>query len=86
MQTSSRKITVTLHARQNVTLLPRILQIFSRRRGVVLEVRTRNLAAGEVELGIVLDIDPVWHAQLSALLEKLVDVHSAKVQEQVSHG
>lgn len=71
---SSVMLVVTV--KNNVTILPRLLQILSRRGVTLTELRTETLSESRAKLHCTLMVPEQWHSSLSSLLLKLVDVEA----------
>lgn len=69
-------------ARQNVTVLPRILQVLSR-RGVILHgLHTQKLDDRTVLLRCIIETPVAWRHSLPSLLVRLVDVQSVQIVQE----
>lgn len=72
-------------ARQNVTVMPRILQVLSR-RGVILHgLHTKKLDNHTVLLHCILETPVAWQHSLPSLLVRLVDVQSVQIVRADDH-
>lgn len=81
MQNSSAAtLHLTIDVQQNVTVLPRCLQILSRRGFILTTLTTEQLPDGEARLVCSAEGPRDWHDAIPGLLEKLVDVRSVGVQ------
>ena len=68
---------LSITARQNQTVLPRCLQILSRRGFTLLALETTRIDDIFVSLEISCTGPARWHISIVGLLEKLVDVQNA---------
>lgn len=78
---SRNTIQFTITGRQGVTLLPRCLQLLSRRGFIVHEIRTNPLGNHKVEIFLSAEGDSKWNAAVPHLISRLVDVDSVRVEE-----
>lgn len=78
--TTRTKMELQLTVRQNTTVLPRILQVLSRRGFTVTSLQT-NGPANETCLSMTVLGPAKWEHALPQLLLRLVDVHEASAQE-----
>lgn len=70
---------LTLTVRNTITVLPRCLQVLSRRGFMLVSLRTDD--SGDTALLRILVVGPKhWHAAVPELLSKLVDVQSVTVE------
>lgn len=83
MNTSDNEETLDLllTVRQSVTVLPRCLQILSRRGFVLTKLVTEKTKEGDTVLHFTVSGPKRWHKQLVRLLERLVDVDKVRAGE-----
>jgi acetolactate synthase regulatory subunit len=77
----SQDLKLRITVKQSQTVLPRCLQILSRRGCTLLELSTEDLGNGAVVLHCVISAPPQWRVALPALLEKSVDVKKVVTDE-----
>jgi acetolactate synthase regulatory subunit len=70
-----------LTVRSSVTVLPRCLQVLSRRGFVLLELSTEQTENAQMVLHCTINGPVRWHEPLVRLLERLVDVERVTVKE-----
>lgn len=63
----------------NVTVLPRMLQVISRRGMVMTKLSTDQIAGGRAVLHCSIESPVRWHKTIAPLLERLIDVESVVV-------
>lgn len=73
-------------AKKTVTVLPRILQVLSRRSFLLEELSTEALPDGMVRLSCAASGPVRWFESLPGFLEKLVDVKSVTVKTEELDG
>ncbi len=69
-----QQFNLIIDAKQNVTLVPRILQILSRRGYTLEELKTIQISGTDIRLKLMASGDPRWHDQLIRLIGRLIDV------------
>jgi acetolactate synthase regulatory subunit len=67
-------VTLCLTVRQSVTVLPRCLQILSRRGFTLLELSTEPTDGGFAKLTMVVKGNRSWHSALPHLLQRVIDI------------
>jgi acetolactate synthase regulatory subunit len=78
---SLQPIRLDIEVTQNVTVLPRILQILSR-RGIILEsISTEQIDDLTAVLHCSLLAPTTWHDPIGPLLLRLVDVKDVKIRQ-----
>lgn len=83
IMTDTTSLTVTTYlvtARQGVTLLPRCLQVLSRRGYIIQNIRTDDNPDGSVTLHITARGPDRWHNAVPDLLNKLTDVTDVRTE------
>lgn len=78
------QVTLTLQVYPSITVLPRVLQILSRRGYRLLDLSTRTEAPETARMICRVEGPAHWHPRIGALIDKLIDVHSVTLEE-VSH-
>ncbi len=66
-------------ARHNHTLLPRILQILSRRGCTLIRLDTQPIGGDMARLNCTIQAPERWHGSLPGLLLRLIDIESVEV-------
>ena len=74
MNTTTMQLIIT--AKQGVTLLPRCLQVLSRRGCIITKLETESATNGAVMLRADVQAPAKWQSVLPGLLERLHDVES----------
>ncbi len=72
-------IKLRIQVKQNVTVLPRILQVFSRRSIVMRDLMTNDLRGGRAELWCTIQTTSKWEESIPDLLSRLVDVENVEI-------
>jgi hypothetical protein len=72
---------LVLTVRPGITVLPRCLQILSRRGYMLTALRTTELSTSTTQLTLTLTGPPHWQAALPNLMTRLVEVLDARWEE-----
>lgn len=75
----SDKMFFEIVAERSISVLPRVLQVLSRRGFLVEELSTENLPRGMCKLSCTVSGPAHWHKSIPGLLGKLVEVQSVQV-------
>jgi acetolactate synthase regulatory subunit len=70
-----------LTVRQGVTVLPRCLQVLSRRGYILTGMTSRKAGATVSVLSLTLEGADRWHAAIPHLLSRIIDVDEVQVEE-----
>jgi acetolactate synthase regulatory subunit len=82
---SHSTLRLKIGAYNNRTVLPRCLQILSRRGFRLTTLLTREIRHGEVELHCILEGPSEWHESIPELLNKTVDVLYVEAVQPADH-
>ncbi len=66
-------------AEDSISLLPRVLQILSRRGCLVREISTDQLENGRIQLTCYIEAPEQWTPALPGLIRRLIDVDTVAV-------
>jgi acetolactate synthase small subunit len=86
--THNHKTTMTLYVtvRQSITVLPRCLQILSRRGYKLLDLTTEPIDDSVARLKMVVEGYSSWHDALPHLLHRIVEVDEVTVEPEADHA
>jgi len=75
-----QRYVIRLDAMDEITLIPRIVQLLAKRGCVVRKLEVRTQAADRITVEILIhQISPIPPVQILSQLQKLIDVEQAKI-------
>lgn len=79
--TENNQLKLQLTVRQGVMVLPRCLQVLSRRGYQLTVLQTRQGDDGDAVLYMTIEGNIRWHKDIAALLERVIDVRFVRTED-----